>query len=388
MKIKLTLLTIAFFTLPFLVQARHILGGTISYTHISGDQYRIDMKIHRDCASTGAPFDSPAIIGLYRGDTAPYELVQDFPASPGMTSLLDPIIDDCVNTPFPLCIEEGIYTFTADLPDIGENYHLVYQRCCRTNTYANIYDASVTGFTITTVITPAALQANNSSPVLANAPFFELCNAQEFSFDLSATDSDSDSLVYEFCTPIIGAGSVGTPSNPGDASACNGVVPNPSCPPPFDSVSFILPNYTYDQPLSASSEVTLDRNTGMLIGTPSTLGHFLAGVCVTEYRDGAILSVSRQELSFWVDFASDIETPQVQALSFYPNPAEDKVFIDLPEQSNSFDLRIRDVNGKVIQEVSNINGISYELNTEVLSGLYFLELQTEDLVYFGKLIVL
>jgi len=72
MKIKKLILLFGLFTSPFIVQAGHILGGKINYTHLSGDNYEFEMNIYRDCNSNGALFDAPASISLYRGNSEPY----------------------------------------------------------------------------------------------------------------------------------------------------------------------------------------------------------------------------------------------------------------------------------------------------------------------------
>jgi hypothetical protein len=45
--------------------ATHIVGGEIYYTCLGGDNYKITLKLYRDCFNGQAAFDSPAFIGIY-----------------------------------------------------------------------------------------------------------------------------------------------------------------------------------------------------------------------------------------------------------------------------------------------------------------------------------
>ena len=42
--------------------------------------------------------------------------------------------------------------------------------------------------------------------------------------------------------------------------------------------------------------MTLDPVTGMLSGSPPTLGQFLVGICISEYRNGELLSIVRRDI--------------------------------------------------------------------------------------------
>ena len=41
------------------------LEGEIFYECLGGDQYRITLKVYRDCLNGEAPFDNPATISVY-----------------------------------------------------------------------------------------------------------------------------------------------------------------------------------------------------------------------------------------------------------------------------------------------------------------------------------
>ncbi|MEZ5031688.1 MAG: PKD domain-containing protein [Saprospiraceae bacterium] len=298
---------IAIFLAP--VSARHIIGGVITYTCQGNGNYNFTMKIYRDFYGGGALFDDPAQVAVYQcGTNTPCDLlnvnnaiqVLSVPLSFPVIQIANPTYP-CLLVPPNIQVEEGVYYFSLNLPQSPESYHIVYQRCCRNNTITNIYNPEDTGASFSVEITPAAQALCNDSPVFDDFPPTVICAGEPLSYMHSATDPDGDQLVYEFCAPIKGGGPFGTPDNPGNASACNGVAPFPPCPPPYDPVDYILPTYSPTAPLAGNPVVSIDPNTGLITGTPQTQGQFVVGVCVYEYRNGQLLSVIRRDFQFNVE---------------------------------------------------------------------------------------
>src|SRR5690554_937081 len=69
--VKLLLLVAVFMFATQTAQARHIIGGEITYECIGRDtinntvRYRFTLKLYRDCFGGGAEFDTPADIGIF-----------------------------------------------------------------------------------------------------------------------------------------------------------------------------------------------------------------------------------------------------------------------------------------------------------------------------------
>lgn len=294
-------------------EARHIIGGEITYECL-GDQngvrrYRFTMRVYRDCFSGGAPFDGQtgggANIAVYRcgvnqncGNFTQFNALASLEAPLREVRSVAPPNFPCLELPRNVCVEEGLYEFELSLPIVDESYHIVYQRCCRNETITNITAPGDAGATYSVEITPAAQNLCNNSPTFDQFPPTVICVGQPLEFDHSATDSDGDQLVYSFCSPQLGGGRFGTPENPGDPNACNGVVPSPPCPPPFGEVRFVAPTYTFSRPLGGSPQVTINTNSGLITGTPDRLGQFVVGVCVQEFRDGVLLSELKRDFQF------------------------------------------------------------------------------------------
>lgn len=290
------ILLTAVFSLPWSsAEARHIIGGVVNYECLGGGTFRITMRIFRDCEGGGAGFDGTAPFGVYRGDnTEALETIR-VRIQPNITDVPIDDSDPCLVIPPGVCVEEGIYQFEYTIPDYPstESYHFTYQRCCRNNTIVNIQRPGDVGATFTTEITAAAQAGCNNSPVFDFFPPPLICVDQLFDFDHSATDADGDQIVYEFCAPLLGGGRAGI--NAGDPDGCDGVTPDPGCPPPYAPVNFVSPPYNTQNPLGGNPQLSIDPFTGQITGVPNLLGQFLIGVCMYEFRDGVLLSTVRRE---------------------------------------------------------------------------------------------
>lgn len=310
-------LLLALFIFPTGLSARHIIGGVITYENLGGGNYRFVMKMYRDCNCVDcADFDQIASIGIYNcGDggqscaslgqgnffqrlDVPLQSVEQV-AEPDYPCLIPPDV----------CVQEGTYEFTANLPLSSLSYHISYQRCCRNVTISNIVAPQNSGATFTVEVTPEAQELGNNSPVFNDFPPTIICAGQPLVFDHSASDSDGDQLLYEFCPPFLGGGPV--LMNPG-YTTCEGAQPTPSCPPPYDNVNFRAPTFTPAQPMGGDPVVSIDPLTGVITGTPNVLGQYVVGVCVSEFRDGVLLSRVFRDFQFNVASCDPVVVADIQ----------------------------------------------------------------------------
>jgi len=207
MKSKLVLAL--FLVSPFIINAEHILGGFITYEHLQFNEYSFEMRLYRDCDSEGPEFDDPSALTLYRQIGSDYFVFINIEVYiAGTINTFFAAEDDCMNLNFPFCIEEAIYVIEVNLPPVPINnkYHIIYQRCCKVTHFSNILTSGDIGITLATEITYEADQLLNSSPILNPSNFFKVCVGEEFNFDISANDINSNQIVYELCTPIVGGG--------------------------------------------------------------------------------------------------------------------------------------------------------------------------------------
>ena len=288
-KLNLTIATF-FVLLGFQLRATHLVGGEMYYENTAPDQYKITLKVYRDCGPSntlGTGFDNSAPISVYKADGT-YVNTYNFPF-PGASQVPVIITNPCLQSPPSICIEEAIYTGNITLPPNQDGYFVVYQRCCRNPAIQNLQNPQTWGATYYTHIpgpnqTPGA--NNNSSAHFVNYPPLVLCTNEQFYFDHSANDPDGDSLVYSLCTPFHGA-SQNNPA-PGIASA-----------PPFQTVPWAS-GYSATNAIPGSPAISIDPQTGELTGMPTQQGLFTMGICVAEYRNGVLINESIRDFLFTV----------------------------------------------------------------------------------------
>ncbi len=281
------------------MEARHIIGGNITYKCLGNDRYRFTLEMYRDCNCTNCAFlDPSASVAAYlcaspNGCMSSNLFIQGAVNLESTTQIATP--DYPCLIPPDVCVERGVYHFEMVLPQSDQSYFVAFQRCCRNVTISNIINPEAQGATYFVEIPPAAQQVCNNSPTFNTFPPTVLCAGQPFSYDHSATDIDGDQLVYEFCAPFKGGG------NNTDATllnTCIGAQPIPACPPPYSNVQFTAPNYTPLFPMGGSPAVNINSSTGVISGTPVDVGQFVVGVCVSEYRNGVLLSRIYRDFQF------------------------------------------------------------------------------------------
>ncbi len=279
-------------------QAKHIVGGEIFYDYLGGNNYRITLKLYRDCTPGNTPYDSTAWIWVFNKNNI---LIDSLGlAFPGATQL-PATINSCSAAPTTACVEEAVYTGVKTLPAGPGGYTLVYQRCCRNNTILNLLNPGSTGATYSIQIPDNATIPINSSPRYRNFPPIYLCANAQLSFDNSATDPDADSLVYSLCDAFDGASVccpiVSSTTYPPSGAGCPATCPTGPPPPPYPFVTYIAP-YSGSNPMSASPALAINPVTGLLTGTPNTIGQWVVAVCVSEYRHGVLLSTNKRDFQF------------------------------------------------------------------------------------------
>ncbi len=308
------LLVLLALTLGFASNAAHLVGGEITYTCLGSNQYQVKLRIYRDCFSGGAAFDNSVNFTVYNlagavvtNPSVPKGPTISVPAGTG---------NPCLTTPPNICTEYAEYVATLTLPPVVGGYTISYQRCCRNSTISNISNPGSRGNTYTVKI-PSMDNTCNSTPTFTTVPPIVLCLGDQLNVDASATDSNGDSLFYEFCDIYTG-GSSGNPS------------PSTATPPPYTTIPFVAPA-TPNQPVPGSPALAINPQTGMITGVATTAGQYVVGICVSEYRNGQLLSVVRRDYQFNVtnciintvaDMVTQLEDPSLycdgRTLTFTP----------------------------------------------------------------------
>lgn len=279
--LRIAILLCGVFFLSFQdVNASHIVGGNITYRCLGPDQfgvnsYEIRMTMRRDCflGAADAPFDNPASIGIF--DAVTNQIV-NFVGFNGellinrnnIDTLNEILISDCAVIAGDVCVEVTTYVDTIKLPFLAHGYILAYQRCCRNSSITNLINPDDTGMTLTAEISALAQQTCNSSPTFNGFPPIYICANRTLELMGGATDPEGDSLRYSLCVPYAGGDKINN-------------MPQPPPNPPYPHVVY-RPPYTIDNLLGGIS-LTYDPETGKISATPSTVGQFIVGICVTAY---------------------------------------------------------------------------------------------------------
>lgn len=278
--------------------ATHIIGGDMYYDYLGANQYRVTLRLYRDCGpdnvnQTG--FDALAQVSVFNSAGA---LVEN--ASVSFTQEITVPVelnDPCLSAPPSVCVSTTEYVHVFTLPPIAGGYTISYQRCCRTPAMVNL--AGQQGLTCTVSI-PGPPNAANASARFSDYPPIALCLGQDMSFDHSAVDPDGDQLVYSLCSPFQGADAI----NP---------APAPS-PPPYDPVNWGA-GYSGGYPMDSAPPLAIDPVSGLLTVHPTLQGTFTVGVCVEEYRNGVLIGTARRDFMFRVVLCDAAVTAVIAAQS-------------------------------------------------------------------------
>ncbi len=267
-----------FISSPFLLKASHIVGGKITYRFLGSNKYEIKLTVYRDCADI-VDFDNPAPITIF--DNTTNAIISNHQLGLYHRDTIHPNNPDpCFIPPAGICVEEGYYLDTVLLPANVSGYTATYQRCCHNSSILNIITPSFNGTTITTNIPP---QINNSA-IFLNFPPIYVCVNDTFNYSFASTDIDGDSLVYQMCTPLSGI------------TTFSGQ-PNPSYPPPYAPITWSN-SFSATNPITTSSGVNFNSNTGAISFIPTIQGQYAVGICALEYRNGILLNTNRLEVQF------------------------------------------------------------------------------------------
>lgn len=278
------LLVLILLAISGVLHATHIVGGSITYEHISGATYRVTLKLYRDCNPGNAWFPNTLVIQVRNGaNGAAFTPTKDISIPITTTKILDPPIDTCAFNP-GVCVQEAIYTkIVNNLPPNPGGYHLYYGFCCRNGTITNLINplSQTEGFYA--YIPDNNLYLTNSSPEWKNYTPVFICQGQQLTFDHGATDKDGDSLVFSLYRPY-------------QNGPTWGAWPNFPVITPVNYSG----TYTFLDPLDPAQmgNFGINPQTGEFYGVPPILGQFVVGVRCQEYRNGVLIGVIHRDFQF------------------------------------------------------------------------------------------
>ena len=281
------LIFVLLFAAGYPVMSRHITGGEMFYEYLgssgNGHNYRVTLKLYRDCYSSGAQLDLTVQFGVFSNGTNSLVRTESVNRSTIEQVTLGSI-SPCISNPPQLCYEVGYYVAEINLPSSPSGYTISFQRCCRVGGIENVLNSSSMGVTYLATI-PGSL-SEPTAPVNNSARFkgkddVLICANSYFEYDFGAADPDrGDVVTYELCEAYMG-GSMNSPS--------------PSTPdaPPYNSVPY-SPGYSGGSPMGMT--VSINPSTGLVSGTAPYAGIYVLTVCASEYRNGKLINVNRKDI--------------------------------------------------------------------------------------------
>jgi len=271
-------------------------GGEVYYDYLGSNNYRLVMKVYRDCINgvpnfDGLPNNDGSITNCYISIfNSAGTLIDQIISTPAPKSLIPSNINNpCIIPPNNVCYEEAVYTEIVNLPPITGGYTITYQRCCRNSTILNLVGPGGVGATYFEHIPGPEVVAVNSSPRFNEFPPMYICNGIPIDFNHAATDPDGDQLVYSICNAYNGL-DVSCP-------VLNGFGCPTDNPPPYQSVPYQSP-YNGSYPMSSSPAININSQTGLLSGVPNINGQWVVAVCVQEIRNGVVIGTHTRDFQF------------------------------------------------------------------------------------------
>ncbi|MGG7663712.1 T9SS type A sorting domain-containing protein [Dyadobacter sp. BHUBP1] len=312
-------------------KATHLKGGEIMATYLSGQSYKIKVRLYID-QHFGGTGETANTISVCMGDGNVVDL-------PRVVSGIEPLPGNVIVAEY-----EGSYTYGS-----SGIYQISYANDQRSAEILNLPNSLGTSQFIWTVINT---QQPNSTPILPYLSF-EAGVRQVFSVDLKPTVADNDSITVR-------AVRLSKPS-PGTCG-----------------VRMLDHSYLFPNEISATGTFKVDAAQKKLVWTaPEVVGNYLFAVVVTEWRDGVKISESyREGMVTVIDKPGDTveippyesseyggvitSTPAVSssevsmAIQAYPVPTENFVTVKAySKQRAIIRLQLIDMNGRILTEIAS-----------------------------------
>lgn len=334
--------------------ASHIRGGEILASHVSGQTYKIKVRLYFDLATGEPAATAQQTVPVCFGDGN----TKDFARTETKTLPGNILLSDY----------EANYTY----PSSG-TFQISVALNNRTFGILNLPNSEKTDAFFWTVINT---QLANSTPVL---PYlvFEAGIKQVFSVDLKPTVKDADSISVKL--PRLSRASPGT---------CG--------------VRMLDNTYLYPNEISSSGTFKVVPGSNKLVWqAPEVLGNYVFAMVVSEWRDGIIISESYREgvINVIDKPGPTVEIPPYEsvengglitsipkvgsaevsmAIEAYPVPAENFITVKAYSKTRSnITLQLIDIKGRVVKEIKTAGpeiSVQEEIDLRNLSrGLYIIK---------------
>lgn len=261
--------------------ASHFMGGEISYEYLSGNDYKVRLKIIRDCS--GVPLSSSLVLEVSSPGIAASSFTLNRVSQTDVTPLCPGQQSRCSSTSGVVGCEEHIFEATRAFPPLANNgsYTLAFTGgCCRNNAITNLQNPASRNMYLSTTLNPN-LTIKDNSPKILNRPVAFFCSNRPAVISPTAFDKDGDQLRYSLVNPLT----------------------NASSPIAYTT------GLSVTSPLYSSTPVTINASTGEINFTPSQPQVAVLSVLIEEFRGGIKIGAMVHEMQLWIQNSSN--TPPV-----------------------------------------------------------------------------
>ena len=315
-------------------KASHIAGMDLTYKFISGTTYQLNAVYYYDCSGVAGPASSVDVsIKSVSGNIS--RIVTLFPIGTGqvISSPCNGLTTTCNGGAAP-GIEKWEFSTNVDLGSKRADWEFSTEWCCRNIAITTIQNNNIGQGQVGTKVTAKLnnlIAPTNSSPKFTNDPVAFICLNQNFTFNHGGIDADGDSLVYSFVMPQ--SSSVNAPV---------GLVPVTYSPP-----------YSFTNPLSSSTPITLNSTTGNINMTPSLQQITILAVEIKEYRNGVLIGIVVRDMQIWVTDCGSNSLPVASGI----NGTSSYSTVACAGKQICFDILTQDANANQNVTLSWNNGI-------------------------------
>ena len=277
----------AIFLMAPVMNAAHVVGGDITLTWVSQNQYDIQLQFYRDNLGGGSTMPTTVQIGIYEVGTN--ALLQNVTLQRDTLHFVT-LGDECyVVDPTVYQIQKGVFSNTTpiNIPDFAAGYYIQYQTWARNTLSVNLTNPGGTGISFFAMLSDPAL-GQNSTPEFDIYPadaYFCINTLNEF--NLGVTDPDGDSLFYSLTTPLDGVGTA-TGSNAGSGAY-----------PYYNPVAWnVGGGYNLANIVGGTPAMAIDPATGDITASPTIIDYFTFAVRVEEFRNGVKMGEIRRDIQY------------------------------------------------------------------------------------------
>lgn len=258
--------------ISFSLRASHIVGGDISYTHLTGMSYKVTLKLYRDCG--GAALATIANVEAGSASLAlNMSMNLNLVSSGVLNSYCNGLATTCTSTSSTLPgFEYYTYEGNITLPATASDWIFEYGMCCRSSGVVNLQNASSQSIYLYTLLDNSAGSGgfNNSVRFMVDNPVV-FNTGQTYTINQCGIDSDGDSLHFSLVHALNTSATVPCTYNTGYSASA-----------PFGSAGSMLLN-------PANGDITFSN---------SMMGSYVTAIRADEYRNGVLIATSWKELEF------------------------------------------------------------------------------------------